>query len=127
MSTHSEGKKGENHAATFLTLKGYKILARNYRVPQGEIDLVAQKNGTVVFVEVKTRKTRAQGTPLEAVSPRKVRRFSAAAACYLAGIRGEIPPARFDVVTLGPERNFLGFPKVRHFQGAFSAEGNFTV
>ena len=127
MSTHSEGKKGENQAALFLKLKGYRILAQNYRVPHGEIDIIAQQGGTLVFVEVKTRRSKAQGTPLEAVSPHKVKRLSAAAACYLVQIKDGTPPVRFDVVTLGPEKNFLGLLKVRHLKNAFSVEGNFNV
>jgi len=127
VSTHTEGKKGENQAAIFLRLKGYKILVQNFRVPQGEIDIVAQQGETLIFVEVKTRRTKAQGTPLEAVSPHKVRRLSAAAACYLAQFKDAIHSSRFDVVTLGPEKNFLGLLKVRHVKDAFSAEGNFNV
>lgn len=126
VSTHQKGKSGEDRAAAFLRLRGYKILERNYRVPQGEIDLIASKNGSVVFVEVKTRRGRAQGSPLEAVSPRKVGRLSAAAAVYLSGHplgKG----CRFDVITLGPERNWLGLLKVRHFENAFSVEGHFNI
>jgi putative endonuclease len=127
VSTHAEGKKGENQAAVFLRLKGYKILVQNFRVPQGEIDIVAQQGETFVFVEVKTRRTKAQGTPLEAVSPHKVQRLSAAAACFLAQVKDGRRSARFDVVTLGPEKNFLGLLKVRHVKDAFSAAGDFNV
>ena len=126
-STHREGKKGENRAAAFLRLRGYRILARNYRVPVGEIDLVAQKGQVLVFVEVKMRRGKAQGSPLEAVSPHKVRRLSAAAACYLAAAPNGNHSARFDVITLGPEKNLLGLLKIRHFQNAFPAEGNFNI
>ncbi len=127
LSTHQKGKWGEERAAFFLRLKGYRILEKNYRVPSGEIDLIAWKNGTLVFVEVKARKGRAQGTPLEAVSPHKVHRLSAAAALYLAQ-RPCLPAAcRFDVVTLGPEKNWAGLGKLRHFENAFSTEGFFNV
>jgi putative endonuclease len=127
VSTHQEGRKGEILAAAFLRLKGYKILAKNFRVPHGEIDLIAQKGQTLVFVEVKMRRTKVQGSPLEAVSPHKVKRLSAAAACYLAKVPDGPPLARFDVVTLGPEKNFLGLLKIRHFENAFPADGNFNV
>ncbi|HTA77617.1 MAG TPA: YraN family protein, partial [bacterium] len=50
------GQKAENRAAAYLRLKGYSVLERNYRVPQGEIDLVARKGDILVFVEVKARK-----------------------------------------------------------------------
>lgn len=127
VSTHQKGKWGEERASVYLRLKGYRVLEKNYRVPQGEIDLIASRNNTLVFVEVKTRRGRAQGTPLEAVSPHKVKRLSAAAAVYLAHQKGPTPLCRFDVVTLGPEKNLLGLAKIRHFMDAFSADGSFTV
>lgn len=127
VSTHQKGKWGEERAAVFLRLKGYRILERNYRVPQGEIDLIAWKNGTVVFVEVKSRKGSSQGTPLEAVSLHKVRRLSAAAAVYLSYRRDPPAPCRFDVVTLGPEKNWMGLARIRHFENAFPASDNFNI
>jgi putative endonuclease len=126
LSTHQKGKWGEERAAAFLVLKGYRILEKNYRVPQGEIDLIASKGGTLVFVEVKTRRGKAQGTPLEAVSPHKVRRLSAAAAIYLASQKASAN-CRFDVVTLGPEKNWIGLARLQHFKNAFSVQENFNV
>lgn len=127
VSSHQKGKWAEERATTFLRLKGYRILEKNYRVSQGEIDLIALKNGTLVFVEVKSRKGKAQGTALEAVSPHKVRRLSAAAAVYLSYRKDPPPVCRFDVVTLGPEKNWMGLAKLRHFKGAFDAAGFFNV
>ena len=126
-STYQKGKRGEDQAATFLRLKGYKILERNFRVGQGEIDLIARRGGTLVFIEVKTRRGKAQGTPLEAVTPHKVKRLSAAAAVYLAGNPLERGDCRFDVVTLGPDKNLLGLLKVQHFENAFSTDEAFNV
>jgi putative endonuclease len=126
-STYQKGRKGEDRAAAFLRLKGYKILERNYRVGQGEIDLVARRSDTLVFVEVKTRRGKSRGSPLEAVTPRKVRRLSAAAALYLAQNPGSWGTCRFDVVTLGPEKNWLGWLKVRHLENAFPADGSFNT
>ena len=126
-STHDRGKNAEAMAAFFLRLKGYRILETNYRVPQGEIDLVARKGGMLVFVEVKSRRGKAQGTPLEAVTPHKVRRLAAAASVYLSTLPEEERTCRFDVMTLGPEKNPLGLPKIRHFVNAFSPEGYFNV
>ena len=127
VSTHQKGKWGEERAAAYLRLKGYRILEKNYRVPQGEIDLIAVRNGTLVFVEVKSRKGTSQGTPLEAVSPHKVGRLSAAAAVYLSR-QAETPKGcRFDVVTLGPEKNWMGLAKIRHVENAFPASENFNV
>ena len=126
-STHSQGKSAEEKAAVFLRLKGYRVLETNYRVPQGEIDLIVARGGVLVFVEVKSRRGKAQGTPLEAVTPHKVKRLSAAAAVYLSSRPEEERNCRFDVVTLGPEKNLLGLPKIRHFENAFLAEGSFNV
>lgn len=127
VSTHQKGKWGEERAAAFLMLKGFRILERNFRVPQGEIDLIAQKNGVLVFVEVKSRKGSAQGTPLEAVSPRKVGRLSAAAAVYLSYRREGPSACRFDVVTLGPGKNWMGLAKIHHIENAFQVSENFNI
>ncbi len=127
VSSHQKGKSGEERAAAYLRLKGYSILERNYRVPPGEIDLIAQRGGSLAFVEVKARKGKGKGSPLEAVSPRKVRRLSAAAALYLASHPLKGRTCRFDVLAIGPEKNWLGFEKIRHFEDAFQAEGDFNV
>lgn len=127
VSTHQKGKWGEERAAAYLQLKGYRILEKNYRVPQGEIDLIASRNGTLVFVEVKSRKGTSQGTPLEAVSPHKVGRLSAAAAVYLSYQKESPKGCRFDVVTLGPEKNWMGLAKIRHVENAFGASENFNI
>jgi len=127
VSSYQKGQKGENRAAAYLRLKGYRVLESNYRVPQGEIDLTARKGSRLVFVEVKARKDESHGTPLEAVSPLKVKRVSAAAAVYLARYSDSYSGCRFDVVTVGPEKNFLGFLKVRHIENAFSTDGQFNV
>jgi putative endonuclease len=127
VSTHQRGKKAEEMAAAFLRLKGYRLLEKNFRVPQGEIDLIFRKSGTLVFVEVKSRRGKAQGTPLEAVSIHKVKRLSAAAAVYLAQQPGPVPPCRFDVLTIGPDKSWLGLAKIRHFENAFSVEEYFNV
>jgi putative endonuclease len=127
VSSYQKGQKGENRAAAYLRLRGYRVLERNYRVPQGEIDLIARKGDALVFVEVKARKDDSHGTALEAVSSLKVQRVSAAAALYLSGYTDSYSACRFDIVTVGPEKNFLGFLKVRHFENAFSAGGIFNV
>lgn len=127
LSTHAQGKKAEVRAALYLRMKGYRVLETNFRVAQGEIDLIVTRGGVLAFVEVKSRKGSAQGTPLEAVSPHKVRRLSAAAAVYLASHPEGPQDCRFDILTLGPEKNLLGLPKVRHFQNAFPAEGSFNI
>jgi len=66
------GKSGENIAASYLIKKGYKILVRNFRTKIGEIDIVAKEKDTLVFVEVKTRKSDISGTGAEAITKKKL-------------------------------------------------------
>jgi putative endonuclease len=127
VSSYQKGQKGEKRAAAYLRLRGYRVLERNYRVPQGEIDIIVQKGDMLVFVEVKARKDDSHGTALEAVSPLKVKRVSVAAAIYLSGYADSYSSCRFDIVTVGPEKNFLGFLKVRHLENAFPVSGVFNV
>ncbi|MCB8951380.1 MAG: YraN family protein [Ardenticatenales bacterium] len=77
------GAWGESVAATYLEAHGYRIVRRNWRCARGEIDIVAQMGETLVFVEVKTRRGRARGTPEEAVTPRKAARLLRLAQAYL--------------------------------------------
>lgn len=92
------GRAGEAAAARHLVRAGYVILARNYRCPLGEIDLVALDRRTVVFVEVKARHGAAPASPLEAVTRRQRRRIARAAGHYLGRHRLLDRPVRFDVV-----------------------------
>ncbi|WP_298872331.1 YraN family protein [uncultured Microbacterium sp.] len=69
------GKAGEDRAVAYLIGDGYRILARNWRCPQGEIDVVAERDGTLVVVEVKTRRSEDYGHPFEAVDRRKAERL----------------------------------------------------
>lgn len=65
--------RGENLASDYLTKKGYKILERNFRKRYGEIDIVALDRDTLVFIEVKTRRSSQFGSPLEAITPWKLK------------------------------------------------------
>lgn len=78
------GRAGEERAAAFLTDDGYRILARNWRCPQGEIDIVAERDGTIVVVEVKTRRSDEYGHPFEAIDRRKAARLWRLAMAFLA-------------------------------------------
>ena len=79
------GAWGEKVAATRLAADGYRIVARNWRCRQGEIDLIAQAgDGLLAFVEVKTRRGRAMGTPEEALTPHKSRKLIELAQLYLS-------------------------------------------
>ncbi len=94
------GREGEDQAADFLKKRGYKILERNYSTRAGEIDLIALHEGTIVFVEVKTRSTTAYGAPELAVNPRKQDRMVKAALGYLKYKKLHQMPCRFDVVAI---------------------------
>jgi len=110
------GRRAEFLAICLLRLKGYRLLASRYRTPVGEIDLIARRAGTVVFVEVKARATIAEAT--EAVTPHGRQRIARAAHLWLA----RNPAAaeftlRFDVILVAPRR----WP--RHLPGVFDADG----
>lgn len=96
------GKAGEDRAARFLEKRGYRILERNFRMPFGEIDLIALHQGELVFVEVKTRTSGAFGAPELAVNPRKQQRMVRAALGYLKYKNLHQMPCRFDVVAISP-------------------------
>ncbi len=99
------GRDGERFAAGYLERLGLRILARRFRTVAGEIDLIAEDNDTLVFVEVKTRAGLACGSPAAAVDRRKQRRLSRAAAIYLATHGGHDRSCRFDVVEVVRQRD----------------------
>ena len=91
------GQQGEEAAVRHLQAHGYKILERNFRCKAGEVDIIAEEMGNLVFVEVKARSSGLFGSPAEAVTSRKQGQISKAALCYL-GDRHCARAARFDVV-----------------------------
>lgn len=94
------GKRGEELAAGYLAAAGYRIIERNYRCLFGEMDIVAEEGETLVFVEVKSRRSDAYGDPLLAVGQKKQKQISRIALHYLAEHRLRQRPARFDVVAV---------------------------
>jgi putative endonuclease len=94
------GTAGEDQAADYLIRRGYRILDRNYRTPQGEIDLIALDRDQVVFVEVKTRTNNLYGAPELAVNPQKQRRMIKAALSYIKYKKLHQVSCRFDVVAI---------------------------
>lgn len=101
------GRHGEDAAAALLAEKGYRIEARNWRptgrIPRdvrGELDIVARDGDTWVFVEVRARRGRAQGTPEESITPRKARQLVALAWAYVQARGLEDADWRIDVVAL---------------------------
>lgn len=110
------GRWGEEQAARYLRRRGMKILARNVRTPVGEIDLIARQGKTLVFAEVKTRRSDAFGSPQEAVGALKQRQILRAAQWYLGEGKGKGLQPRFDVVAVRPGP---AGPLVEHIPDAF--------
>jgi putative endonuclease len=108
------GLSAESRAAAYLIAKGYRIVARRWRSPAGEIDIVARRRGTLIFVEVKARERLDDAA--EAVIMRQQRRIIAAAEAWLARHPDDVNSnIRFDVVLVAPK----SLP--RHIQAAFDA------
>ncbi len=106
------GNEGEARAAEFLRSKGYKILASQWTCPSGEIDLIAEQSGEIVFVEVKTRRDQSYGYPEESVTEKKIGHLVACAHSYLDRI-GRTVPWRIDVIAIEFEQDK---PTVSHFE-----------
>lgn len=113
MKAQETGRLGEREAARYLRRLGYKLLDLNYRCRYGEIDIVAQDGGTVVFVEVKTRKNPAFAPAGEAVTPLKQQKLRTTAQQWLAD-NGEYP-ARFDVIEI-----YTDTARLHHIKDAFA-------
>ncbi|MBP7692026.1 MAG: YraN family protein [Anaerolineales bacterium] len=94
------GRAGEALAAEKLTTLGYTIVARNFRCAAGEVDLITRLGPLWVFVEVRTRRGRAAGTPEESLTPRKRRHLVAAAQTYLQANDLRDVPWRIDLVAI---------------------------
>jgi putative endonuclease len=92
------GRRGEMLARDYLIQRGYLLLAENFRTRLGEIDLILRQGRTLVFVEVKTRRSIVHGHPFEAVTPRKQAQLSRVALEYMGREGWHDRPARFDVV-----------------------------
>lgn len=118
MNTKTIGDFGERAAEEYLEEKDYEILARNFRLKLGEIDIIAEKDGCIVFVEVKTRRSNLFGEPGEYVDRRKQARIQKAAACYIDVVNNDV---RFDVMEVFyEEKNGKLFLKeINHIENAF--------
>ncbi|MTI21146.1 YraN family protein [Fulvivirga sp. RKSG066] len=109
------GKRGEDQACEFLEGKGYIIRGRNYRAGRNEIDIIAEKDAVIVFVEVKAKSNLRFGNPEESVDAKKAARVVEAADQYIfeEGWEGNI---RFDVVAISTQK---GQVSILHFEDAF--------
>ena len=100
MKRRETGMLGEKLACDFLGKNGYNILETNYRCPGGEIDIIARQEDTLVFIEVRTKKSRQFGTPEESITPTKMERLRTVAAHYGQN-RSNLPASwRIDVVAI---------------------------
>ena len=120
MAAHNDlGKWGEERAADYLQRKGYRIVARNWKSGHRDIDIIAmdgdEYDGTVVFVEVKTRRNRLFAEPEEAVDWRKMRNLVFAANTYVQRM-GIFLGVRFDIITVVGEGDNV---QIEHIENAF--------
>lgn len=119
MNSRLTGILGEEAAAKEYRRRGYTLLEANFRTRQGEIDLIAEKDGCIVFIEVKTRRPGSVVSGAQAVTFAKQRRLIAAAGAFIAR-RGEEPAAmRFDVVEILCENGRI--KSIRCIENAFDA------
>lgn len=98
LSTRETGNRGESLACRYLKDNGYAVLERNFRAPVGEIDIIAQRKGTLCFFEIKARRGSKFGSPFEALTPAKKRRIRKTAEWFLAKNRGLSMPCLFGVI-----------------------------
>ncbi|KIH77937.1 putative endonuclease [Geoalkalibacter ferrihydriticus] len=117
VARQSLGRWGEERAGDFLQRQGFQIVERNLRTPLGEIDLIARQGRTLVFVEVKTRRSTAFGVPQDAVTPRKQRQIIRAAQWYLGQGRHSGLQPRFDVIAVLAA---TAEPQIEHIANAFT-------
>ncbi len=109
------GRYGEDVAADLLQSMGMSILSRNWRCVAGELDIVARDGDALVVCEVKTRRSVSQGSPADAVGPRKMQRLRSLALHWLDDAELYIPTIRFDVVSVILPR--AGAPIVTYLRG----------
>jgi putative endonuclease len=115
------GREGEALAERYLEDRGYRLLARRFRLRNGEIDLVMKDGETVVFVEVRSRASSGLGHPFESIGGLKRSRLVRAARLFLAIHRLHDAPCRFDAVAVRFEGS--GPPAIEHMKDAFRADG----
>ena len=100
MNPRKTGALGERIAADYLEKQGYRVRERNFRTREGEIDIIAEKDDFLIFVEVRTRRSSSFGTPEESVTPYKLEKIIATAQRYIQSHQ-DLPPCwRIDVVAV---------------------------
>lgn len=109
MSSTYSGQKAEQAAAVYLGMRGYQIIEQNFRRPRCEIDIVAQKDDTVYFVEVKYRRNDHQGGGFEALTASKLRQMQFAAEIWVQETKWRGPYQLAAIELSGPDFAVLGF------------------
>ena len=123
MATVSRGAAGEILAARYLTDNGYTLLSTNFHSRFGEIDIIASKDGFLVFAEVKARGADALYTPREAVTAAKQQKLVRTALCYCQADPTDLQP-RFDVIEVFlDEKHPMKAKKIEHIENAFDMSG----
>ena len=118
-TTREAGDRGEAMAAEYLCENGYEILASQFRCRFGEIDLIAEKDGVLLFVEVKLRTNLQYGAPREYVTVKKQEKLRAAALLYLSERELDVP-ARFDVAEVYTDvHRSAGKTRIAYIENAF--------
>jgi putative endonuclease len=115
------GEEGERIAEAWLVQRGWRILDRRFRSGHRDLDLVAERSGVVAFVEVKARRGKSFGHPVEAVNWRKQRELTRSATVWMARFGGTKQVFRFDVVGVLMDESGT---RIRHVENAFSAKGS---
>jgi putative endonuclease len=107
------GRVGEKKASDYLKKQGFKILKSNYKCPFGEIDIIAEQDGKIIFIEVKTRSSENYGLPCEAVDYKKQEKYFKMATFYLQREKKLDAECRFDVIEIKDGQ-------INHILNAFS-------
>lgn len=115
------GTFGERVAEKYLQKIGYRILEKNFTCPLGEIDLIAEDAGVLVFIEVRTRSTKRFGTPAESINRKKKQRLIRLASFYLSSRQAENRTCRFDVVAVEVTDKDREKVEITLFKNAFNS------
>ena len=111
------GRLGEELAVRYLTLHGFQVIDRNWRCAQGEIDVIAERDGATVFVEVKTRSSTAYGHPFEAITFSKLARMRRLAAAWCEQARPRPSIIRLDAIAVIARSGDAA--SIEHLEGVF--------
>lgn len=124
MSRRADGVRIERRIRWYLRFRGYRIQAANYYTPYGEIDIIASKNGALVFVEVRSKKEESAsryGTPAQSVTPQKQSRIIKSARFFLSQSFISCAEYRFDVIEVIKKKHGLS---INHIKNAFYINHN---